>query len=149
MKIFLPSASGIAGNRKPRTDYKALFLDKLQAAGLPDPVPEHKFCARGWRFDWCYPNERIAIEYQGGNFNSGKGGHSSISGLRRDYEKFTAASVMGWRLVLIDAASVVSGRAVEWVRAALGLLSEEQMRAAFATEKKASKKRRRAIKQSQ
>ena len=116
--------------RKPKNDYKARFLRDLSSAGIPAPQTEHRFHPhRKWLMDFAYPELRLAIEYQGGNFgkgkkcpacgNHGKGGHSSIAGLMRDYEKFTEASLLGWTLILIDAASVRSGQAVEWVRRAL------------------------------
>jgi len=41
----------------------------------------------------------IAVEYQGGVFNR-QASHSSIGGLTRDYEKFTGASLAGWRFIL-------------------------------------------------
>ena len=108
------------GATKPKNDYKARFLRDLSSAGIPAPQTEHRFHPeRKWRLDYAYPDLRIAIEYQGGNFSRGKGGHSSVAGLMRDYEKFTEASLLGWTLILIDAASVRSGQAVEWVRRAL------------------------------
>lgn len=103
-----------------KNDYKARFLRDIANAGIPAPTLEVKFHdTRKWRLDFAYPDRRIAIEYQGGNFSGGKGGHSSIAGLMRDYEKFTEAALHGWLLILIDAASVRSGQAVEWVRRAM------------------------------
>lgn len=106
-------------------DYKADFLDHIQLVGLP--LPSHgKGCERKelqfakprlWRFDWAYESQRIAIEYQGGNY-TGKG-HNTIKNLRNDYEKFTEAALLGWTLILIDSQSVRDGRAVEWVERAL------------------------------
>lgn len=111
--------------RKPKTDYKAIFLTHLKAAKLPEPVCEYKFHAtRLWRFDFCWPDQMVACEYQGINWKPKKGqdnnsGHQSIDGLRNDCEKFTEASLSGWRLILITAETVNSGKAVEWVRRAL------------------------------
>lgn len=111
--------------RKPKTDYKAIFLTHLKAAKLPEPVCEFRFHeTRLWRFDFCWPDLMIAVEYQGINWKPKKGqennsGHQSIDGLRNDCEKFTEASLAGWRLILITAETVSSGQAVEWVRWAI------------------------------
>lgn len=111
-----------------KNDYKARFLRDLANAGIPAPVAEVKFHdTRKWRLDFAYPDAMVAIEYQGGNFSRGKGGHSSIAGLMRDYEKFTEASLLGWTLILIDAASVRSGQAVEWVRRAMEVKNAENV----------------------
>lgn len=115
---------------KPRTvkrDYKAEFLRQLHLAGLPLPNrgagcewPELVFAPpRRWRFDWAYSAQRVAVEYQGGNYTGAIGGHKTIKGLRNDYEKFTEAALRGWLLILIDSESVRDGRAVTWVERAL------------------------------
>lgn len=102
-----------------RRDYKAEFLDQLRLLNLPAPVAEHRFHGtRNWRFDWAYLDQKIAIEYQGGNY-TGRGGHNSVKGLRNDYAKFTEASLLGWTLILIDSETVASGKAAEWVERAL------------------------------
>ncbi len=107
--------------RKPKTDYKAIFLTHLKMAKLPEPVCEFRFHeTRLWRFDFCWPDLMIAVEYQGLNWKGGgNSGHQSIDGLRRDCEKFTEASLSGWTLILITAETVNNGQAVEWVRRAL------------------------------
>ena len=108
--------------RSPKNDYKATFLLYLKFAKLPEPVCEYQFHeTRKWRFDFCYVQERVAIEYQGLNWkrDGDNSGHQSVAGLMRDFEKFTEASLMGWKLILITAESVNSGQAVEWVRLAL------------------------------
>jgi hypothetical protein len=112
--------------RREYHDYKADFLNQIQLAGLPMPshgkgceVKELLFARpRLWRFDWAYESQRIAIEYQGGNY-TGKGRHNSVKGLKDEYEKFTEAAIQGWLLILIDSESVRDGRAVAWVERAL------------------------------
>ena len=116
--------------RKPKVDYKAIFLAKLKAERLPMPThgqgcseKEYQFHeSRRWRFDFCYIGigQKIAIEYQGLNWKGGgNSGHQSIDGLRNDCAKFTEASLSGWTLILITAETVNNGQAVEWVRRAL------------------------------
>ena len=108
-----------ARKAKPRVDYKAKFERDIALLGFPAPVREVLFAhPRRWRFEWAYPDHKIAIEYQGGNYH-GKGAHNSITGLQRDYEKFTEAALRGWTLILIDAKSVTTGQAVQWLERAL------------------------------
>lgn len=138
----------IAGQAKARkvakVDYKAIFLHQIAALRLPEPVPEHRFTEhRNWRFDWAYLDQRIAIEYQGGNFGyngTGRGGHASVAGLARDYEKITAASLHGWMLILIDAQTVRNGRAARWVELAFkmraGMAERHEIAAALRREPK-------------
>jgi hypothetical protein len=107
--------------RTPKNDYKATFLLHLKFAKLPEPVSEYQFHeTRKWRFDFCWPEQKVAVEYQGLNWqrDGDNSGHQSIAGLMRDCEKFTEASLAGWTLILITAESVDSGQAVEWVRRA-------------------------------
>lgn len=111
--------------RTPKNDYKATFLLHLKFAGLPEPVCEYQFHeTRKWRFDFCWPSQKVACEYQGLNWkrDGENSGHQSITGLMNDCEKFTEASLAGWTLILITAESVNSGQAVEWVRRALNSL---------------------------
>ena len=121
--------------RKPKTDYKAIFLNHLHIAKLPPPThgegcenPELVFHeTRKWRFDfaWTRDGQKIACEYQGLNWAAlnnpanSQSGHQSIKGLINDCEKFTEASLAGWTLILITAESVNSGHAITWVERAL------------------------------
>jgi len=60
---------------------------------IPIPItPQHKFHhTREWRFDFAFPQVLLAVEIQG--FGSG---HTSYTGMHKDYEKHNAAIDMGW-----------------------------------------------------
>lgn len=107
---------------KPRIvkcDYKRTFLHQLDLAGLPQPEMEVHFALpRKWRADFCFRSEMIIIEYQG-IFGGANASHASLGGLKRDYEKFTEASLRGYIVILITAETVNDGRAVTWVERAL------------------------------
>ena len=95
-----------------------LFAMQLDAAGLGGYVREFRAIpGRKFRFDFCFKQERLLIEINGGTFT--KGGHSSGLGLRRDYEKLRLAQDHGWKVYPFDAQAVRSGEAVEQVRKAL------------------------------
>ncbi len=105
--------------KKPKRDYKKTFLGQLHLAGLPQPEMEVYFALpRKWRADFCFTREKIIVEYQG-IFGGANASHASLAGLKRDYEKFTEASLRGYVVILITAESVNDGRAVTWVERAL------------------------------
>lgn len=85
-----------------------LLLIMKQVFGTSAVVTEHRFHAtRRWRFDFAVPSRKIAVEYQGhGKMGGGSkhvGGHASVQGLSSDAEKFNAAGLLGWRVLLFTA----------------------------------------------
>jgi len=68
------------------------------AVGLPKPVSEFKFHPeRRWRFDYAYPEKKIAIEIEGGIFTNGR--HVRGKGFLNDLEKYNNAALLGWKLL--------------------------------------------------
>jgi hypothetical protein len=63
---------------------------------------EYKFCERGWRFDWCWPSIKVALEYEGGIFMQ-KSGHTNVAGMVKDSEKYNRATTLGWRIIRVTA----------------------------------------------
>jgi hypothetical protein len=59
---------------------------------------------RKWKFDYAIPALKIAVEYEG-IFKKDKGrtGHTSITGVMRDVEKYNAAQLLGWRIIRVTA----------------------------------------------
>ena len=55
---------------------------------------------RKYRLDFAHPSTRIGIEINGGIWK--KGGHSSGSGLTRDYKKINLLSSLNWRVFLLS-----------------------------------------------
>jgi very-short-patch-repair endonuclease len=69
-----------------------------QAVGLPSPVSEYRFYpTRRWRFDYAYPEKKIAVEIEGGAFTMGR--HTRGAGFIGDMEKYNAATMLGWRIL--------------------------------------------------
>jgi len=90
---------------KPRAKAKTskpdpvLFIAMCAAHGLPEPVPEYRFCERGWRFDWAWPESRpmVALEREGGVWTRGR--HTRGKGTIEDMAKYNRAAVLGWKLI--------------------------------------------------
>lgn len=49
---------------------------------------------RKWRFDYAFPEYKVAVEIDGGLWTGGR--HSGGTGQKRDLEKLNAAAQMGW-----------------------------------------------------
>lgn len=93
-------------------------LELCAAAGLPEPVPEYVFARpRKWRFDYCWPLQRLALEIEGGLWVNGR--HSRGSGAIADLEKYSEAAILGWRVLYATPEEVRSGVAIDRVRRAL------------------------------
>lgn len=58
-------------------------------------VSEYRFHqTRRWRFDYAFPELKVAIEIDGGVWNYGR--HNRPAGYIKDMEKFNAAATLGW-----------------------------------------------------
>ena len=65
------------------------------AQRLPAPVTEHRFHpSRKWRFDYAWPDVKVALEVEGGVWTGGR--HTSSTGFLKDMEKYNAAATLGW-----------------------------------------------------
>ena len=91
---------------------------QLRAVGLKDFEREFRFHPlRKWRFDICFPRERLAAEVDGGLYISGR--HSRGASQEKDYDKHNAAVVLGWRLLKFGPNHIKSGTALKVVEDAL------------------------------
>lgn len=82
--------------RRSHLEEKILFL--VQAYKLPAPEREFRFHpTRLWRFDFAYPQVKIAIEAEGGIFIFGR--HNRGAEFVKDSQKYNAAAVLGWRVL--------------------------------------------------
>lgn len=85
-----------------KSDRYALFPKMVQGLGIEVPVSEHKFHpVRKWRFDFAWPEAKVALEVEGGFFMKGGGRHQRGAGARADMEKYNEAACMGWRILRI------------------------------------------------
>ena len=91
----------------------ALFL---RINEFPAWETEHRFHPkRKWRFDFAWPEQRVALEVQGG-IHMAKSGHNTASGITRDCEKANEAVVLGWKVLSVTADQIRDGSAVDWLR---------------------------------
>lgn len=102
-----------------------LFAMQLDAAGLGGYVREFRAIpGRKFRFDFCFREERLLIEINGGTYS--KGAHSTGTGIARDYEKNNLAQIGGWRVLSFDTKMVKSGEALNVTEQILTNHKQEQ-----------------------
>lgn len=88
----------------------------LQIIALKMRIPEreHRFhSVRRFRFDFAYPEKKIAIEVEGGTW--GKSRHTSGIGYKNDCEKYNLAAIDGWYVLRVTGDHIKSGLAIDWI----------------------------------
>ena len=106
----------------------ALLLH-IRAVDLPEPKQEYRFAAvavgegkglrarldaaglQDWRFDIAYPDQRIAVECEGGTWSGGR--HTRGKGYESDCRKYNRATALGWRVYRFTSGMVESGEAIQ------------------------------------
>ena len=85
---------------------------QMRVSGLPLPSREYRFDpVRRWRFDFAWPERRVALEVEGGVWTGGR--HCRPRGFQGDAEKYNAATLAGWSVLRVTADDVRSGRALD------------------------------------
>jgi very-short-patch-repair endonuclease len=99
------------------------FARACLRAGLPQPVPELRFHpTRGWRFDFAWPESRVALEVDGA---IGWGRHTRPGGWHKDTEKLNAAVAQGWRVLRCTPDTREAAETFAAIRAALTITPTE------------------------
>lgn len=74
----------------------------LLAGDQPQPQAEYRFAPpRRWRFDFAFPQQRLAVELEGGIYTGGR--HQRLSGFVADCDKYNAAAAASWRVLRFTA----------------------------------------------
>ncbi len=100
-----------------------------KAYGIPKPELEYRFHpTRKFRWDACWPNLKLAVEIQGGVWNTGK--HGRGSGIVKDYEKQNIGVTLGWAILQFVPSDIANGSAAlviqEALRSRIGERSQRQ-----------------------
>ena len=87
-------------------------------AGLPEPEREYRFHpVRRWRFDFAWPEYKVAVECEGGTWSKGR--HVRGLGFRQDCTKYNEAALMGWIVLRVTSHHIAQGKALVWLMRAL------------------------------
>jgi very-short-patch-repair endonuclease len=92
---------------------------QLRAHKIPFEA-EYRFAPpRKFRFDFAFPDKKIACEIDGGIFTFGR--HSRPAGIVKDMEKFNIAAGLGYRILKFTPQQVKKGEAILLIAQALGI----------------------------
>lgn len=80
-----------------RSRLEEVFAQMLDKMGIVYEREYRFHPVRRWRFDFAIPEEKIAIEIEGGVWTRGR--HTRGAGYTADLEKYNTATVMGWRVL--------------------------------------------------
>lgn len=95
------------------------LLYQISNEELISPIREYRFHeSRRWRFDFAYPDHKIAIEVEGGVYSQGR--HTRGKGFTGDCEKYNAATEMDWKVLRYTTQQVRNGEAIAQLRRILG-----------------------------
>lgn len=111
-------------SREVKHDYKAEFEQQLSLVGIQVESEFYFARPRKWRSDFRVVGTKILIEFEGGLFKKRAAGHSSVSGILRDVEKYNAAAIAGWTVIRITPKFIPTGEALKWVEDALKSIGE-------------------------
>jgi very-short-patch-repair endonuclease len=91
-----------------------LFSLHLRAAKLPTPVREYRFHpVRKFRFDFAYPEKKLAIEIDGATYSNGR--HNRGKGYEADCFKMALALSLGWSVYRFTSGQVADGTAISFI----------------------------------
>lgn len=94
----------------------------MRSAGL-NPEREFRFHKpRRWKFDFAFPDQKIAIEAEGGTWSNGR--HVRAKGFALDCEKYNQAALDGWTLLRFTGDQIRSGEALQTIEKALSAKQE-------------------------
>ena len=131
------------GSPRAKSQLEGLFLQQLRIANLPIPTTEYRFAApRRWRFDFAWPDLKLAVEVEGGTFGRTVqchnchqpvkrrtktgwttvrlgGRHNSGKGFENDCGKYNRAALLGWTVLRYTGSMIRSRVAIGEVQEAL------------------------------
>lgn len=96
---------------KPPTSLEDRFVRMWAevAAGSPRLTTlecEVRLPPRKFRYDFRIPGTQILVEVNGGTYHKQRLGHSTATGIARDYEKLNYAQFKGWQVFIFDTRQV-------------------------------------------
>lgn len=105
--------------RTSESELAAIAFKRILAENkIAQPIDEYRFDAeRQWRFDYAWPESKVALEVDGGIWIRGK--HTRGSGWLKDTEKLNAAATQGWRMLRCTPQQLATPDMIRTIKAAL------------------------------
>jgi very-short-patch-repair endonuclease len=88
--------------RLTKADYQQMFLTACRICDVPMPLVDYRkgIPGRKLEIDFAFVEERVGVELQGGIY--AHMGHSTGTGIQRDYDKQNLAQLEGWILLQLS-----------------------------------------------
>lgn len=97
----------------------------MRELGLPEAFREYLFWpGRRFRFDFAWPQVKVAVELEGGVFSRGKSGHTMGHHYHNNCTKYNQALMFGWRVIRLTAKHLED---IEYLREVFGWIRAELM----------------------
>jgi|TARA_Y100000310_G_C20695361_1_gene825306 very-short-patch-repair endonuclease len=91
------------------------LLSQIGELDIESPLREQRFHpTRKWRFDFYWPDLKIACEVEGGIWISGR--HNRPISFIKDAEKYNEAALMGIKVLRVTDKHIKDGSAIDWIR---------------------------------
>lgn len=101
-----------------RSQLEGLLECQMRALKLPAPMLEFRFMPpRRFRFDFAWPERKVAIEVEGGTWSGGR--HVRGNGYEQDCRKYSEAAIRGWKVIRATGKMIKDGTAIELLKRAL------------------------------
>lgn len=83
---------------KRKSQLEESVLNRIRWAGMEMPEREFRFHPqRRWRFDFAWPDRKLAVECEGGIFSFGR--HTRGAAYSKDCEKYNQSALLGWTVL--------------------------------------------------
>lgn len=94
-----------------------IFYELLKKERLPYPIKEFRFSERRWRFDYAFPDSKVALEIEGGVWINGR--HTRGQGYINDCEKYNRATILGWKVLRVIPNMLISNDTIQLIKQAI------------------------------
>lgn len=104
---------------KTISNLEATLKAMMTFVGIPEPIHDkHRVCPeREWRYDFAWPDFKVAVECEGGIHTGGR--HVRGYGFEGDCEKYNRAAVDGWCVLRFCAEQIKDNTALDVIEEAL------------------------------
>ena len=93
-----------------RSNLEQSLEAQLKRIDVPEWMAEYKWhSTREWRFDFAWPDLRVAVEVEGLVRNATQGGHQNMKGYSDNCEKYNHAQLWGWQVYRFTNQHIKSG----------------------------------------
>ena len=100
-----------------KSQWEETFFFQCRCLKMP-PAREYRWHPeRKWRFDFAFPERKVAVEIEGAVWTRGR--HVRGGGFIEDMEKYNEAGRLGWKVFRFPPERVKDGSAIKYVEEVL------------------------------